>query len=87
MTDGEKIIWAAAFVAAFNEYAARGLGADAATWHRHPSFVDRATRLAAERATLTVEALRGIKTKDVETLCNEGEMLCAMLECDPINNS
>ena len=83
MTDGEKMIWATAFVAAFNEHAARGLGVDAAAWRTHPSFVEHATSLAAERATLTVEALRRIKTDAAEALCDGGEMLCAMLECDP----
>lgn len=82
MTDGEKMIWAAAFVAAFNEHAARGLDTNAAAWRTSSLFV-HATSVAAKRATLTVEALRRIETDAAEALCDGGEMLRAVLECDP----
>lgn len=78
------MVWAAAYVAAFNADLPRGCGFDASQWRLHNGMVQASVVLATERATLTVLALRAIATEALTTqCCDEADtMIAAMLECD-----
>ena len=83
MTDGEKMIWSAAYVAAFNEYCPTH-GISGAVWEHLRDEVQSSVTQAIERATLTVNALRAVTTEVIETqVCDDaGGMVSEILECD-----
>lgn len=78
------MIWAAAYVAAFNEQGPNWIGANATLWEHYTDEVQQAVVLATEQATLTINALRAIKTHELREQCcdDAAEMVSSMLECD-----
>ena len=84
MTDGEKMIWAAAYVATFNAECPREAGVSESQWTKHAERVQQAVVVAIERATLTVQALCQVTTKGIEDRCCDEapRMLSGMLDCD-----